>query len=126
MKTGHKGNISEIMVIAELLKKNFEVAIPYGNCPGYDLLVRSTTSKWNRIQVKTAYKRSNRGGVYVDFLRGSGKGKRRSYTKDDFDFLIAIKQDDGQFWVFPVESVVGLRCVTVGSGSQEWRALDTI
>jgi PD-(D/E)XK endonuclease len=126
MNTAHKGNISEVLVLGELLASGREVAIPYGNCPGFDLLVLAKDGKWKKIQVKTAYSRNGRAGAYVDFIRGSGKGKRRSYTKEDFDFLIAMKQDDRQFWVFPVKTVIGKRCVTVGSGSREWKNLEEI
>ena len=127
MKTGHKGDLSELIVLTELLRLNREVAIPYGNRPGYDLLVKSIDGTWKRLQVKTAYSRTKRGGsTYCDFLRGSGKGKRRYYTKDDFDFLVAVRQDKSWIWTFPVKSIIGKRCMTVGCGSAEFMGLDLV
>lgn len=93
MNTGHKGDISEFMVIIELMKRGRELAIPYGNRPGYDLLVLGKDQNWKRIQVKTAYQRKGRSSTYVDFLRGSGKVMRRQYQETDFDFLIAARHD---------------------------------
>lgn len=124
MRSGHKGDVSEIMVLAELLRRNMEVAIPYGNRPGYDLLVVGSKGQWKRIQVKTAHQRNGRGGTYVDFIRGSGKGKRRFYTKDDFDVLIAIRHDNGHFWVFRNKDIIDKRCMAVGIGSREFEAID--
>lgn len=127
MKTGHKGNISEILVIGELMRNGYEVAIPYGNCPNYDLLVLGKDGLWKRVQVKTAYKRATRANnTYIDFLRGSGKGKRRYYTRNDIDFLVGIKQDDLQFWVFSAEEVEGKRCATVCNQSKQWKNLNVI
>lgn len=127
MKTGHKGDLSELIVLTELLRLNKEVAIPYGNRPGYDLLVKSSDGSWKRLQVKTAYSRTKRGlSTYCDFLRGSGKGKRRFYTKDDFDFLIAVRQDKAQMWVFPISQIVGRRCTTVGMGSAGFMEFDLL
>ncbi len=127
MRTGHKGDISEVMVLSILLKAGKEVAIPYGNRPGYDLLVMGRRGSWRRIQVKTAYYRGVRAKrTYVDFLRGSGKGKRRVYEETDFDFLIAMHQDTGEYWVFPVHEVIGKRCVTVDSTHMAWGNLGII
>lgn len=114
MTTGNVGDLSELIVLTALVADGRQVAIPYGNRPGYDLLVLGSDGAWKRLQVKTAYQRSQRSGsIYCDFLRGSGKGKRRVYTVQDFDFLIAALHKPRTIWVFNVSEVVGKRCRTI-------------
>lgn len=123
MKSGQKGNIAELVALTELLKAGAQVAIPYGNCPGYDLLAQSFSGRWIRVQVKTAYKRASRKGTtYVDFLRGSGSIRRRQYAETDFDVLVAVRPD-GHWWAFSVREVAGKRCTTVDGYSNSYRNL---
>lgn len=127
MKTGHKGDLSELIFLTALLRANREVALPYGNRPGYDVLVRGRGPAWKRVQVKTAYERSARSAnTYCDFLRGSGKGKRRKYTVSDLDYLVAVNQSTGEFWVFDAVDVEGKRCRTVTALDDEYMDLERI
>lgn len=124
--TGQKGDWAELIFLTELMRLGIETAIPYGNRPGYDLLVRSRQDgDWLRVQIKTAYERKSRGGnIYCDFLRGSGSVKRRQYTSKDFDYLVAVHTETGDFWSFPVSFVEGRRCVTVDRKCDEYNDID--
>jgi hypothetical protein len=124
--TGNKGDWAELIFLTELMRLGIETAIPYGNRAGYDLLARSEKDgQWKRIQIKTAYPRKTRSkNMYVDFLRGSGSVMRRQYTKDDFDYLVAVYTETGEFWSFPVSAVEGRRCRTVDTLMDEYQDVD--
>lgn len=128
MRSGQVGDISELMVISALMRKNREVALPYGNRPGYDILVLDSEGCWREVQIKTAKRRAARpgGGVYCDFIRGSGKGRRRHYTPDDFSFLISVEQQSGDFWVFTSTEVSFKRCLTVDKNHVGYMAINRI
>jgi hypothetical protein len=113
MNTRQKGDYSEVVVLSELLRRNFRVAIPYGNSQGYDLVVLSGNC-WKSIQVKTAYRRGSRKNrIYVDTIRGTSLNKKRGYDKGSFDLMIAVLPDERMFWVIEFSEMVGRRCITL-------------
>ena len=80
MNTRQKGDYSELIVLAELARQEYRVAIPYGNSQGFDLLIY-TKDGWKTIQVKTAYRRGARNDrIYVDTIRGNMLTKKRGYA----------------------------------------------
>ena len=116
MNTRQKGDYSELVLLAELARQERRVALPYGNSQGFDLLVLDKTSAWRMIQVKTAYRRGQRGDrIYVDTIRGDGatSKRRRGYVDGSFDFLIAVLPDERRFWVITFEEMKGRRCLTL-------------
>lgn len=66
--TTHKGDIAELMVATELIKRGYVVARPLTNGAPYDLLV-DTGSKVAKVQVKSAVDNGN-GSIRVK-LRSS-------------------------------------------------------
>jgi hypothetical protein len=56
--TKTKGDISEAVVAAELLKLGFSISKPFGDNQPYDLIV-DTKSKLLKVQIKTASIRNN-------------------------------------------------------------------
>lgn len=113
MNTRQKGDYSEVAVLAEMLRREMRVAIPYGNCQGFDLLALGKDNSWKTIQVKTAYRRGNRANrIYVDTIRGTSLNKRRGYEEGSFDFMIAVLPDEHFFWVIPFNEMRNRRCLT--------------
>ena len=115
MNTRQKGDYSELVVLAELSRQEKRVAVPFGNCMGFDLLVESK-NRWLTIQVKTAFRRGTRANrIYVDTIRGAGIGnkKRRGYVDGSFDYMIAVLPDEKKFWVIPFSEMRGRRCLTM-------------
>ena len=117
MNTSQKGDYCGLLVLARLVKEGAVTAIPYGNQTGWDLLVEGTNG-WEKWQVKTAYKRSGRGSIYIDCIRsGDPKSKNRSrgYEAGEFDYLVAVLPETGEMWKIPASYVIGRRCITVQS-----------
>jgi len=117
MNTSQKGDYCELLVLARLVKEGSVIAIPYGNQTGWDLLVEGTNG-WEKWQIKTAYKRSGRGSIYIDCIRsGDPKSKirNRGYEAGEFDYLVAVLPETGETWKIPANYVIGRRCITMQS-----------
>lgn len=115
MNTREKGDYSELVVLAEMHRLGYRVAIPYGNSQGFDLLALGDGGRrWLTIQVKTAHRRGARNGsIYVDTIRGTSLNKKRGYGEGSFDFMVATIPDERLFWVIPFEEMRGRRCLTM-------------
>lgn len=102
--TKQRGDVAEYRVLAELLRRNFNVLMPVGDRLPYDLAI-DFGGKLIRIQVKRAW--------FHDATKAWIAGVRRSqtnrrvyritpYSETDFDVLIAWIPDLDVFYVFPV------------------------
>jgi len=108
-----KGTLSELLVLTRLVREGYSIAIPFGNQKGWDCLVE-TPSGWDKYQVKTAYRRSDRPSISVDCIRSGDpkskdRGRDRGYSEGELDFLIAVDLDSCMMWKLPSEKVVGRR-----------------
>jgi hypothetical protein len=121
MNTRQKGDYSEVVVLAELLRREMRVAIPYGNSQGYDAIVFGKNG-WKSIQIKTAYRRGKRGNrIYIDTIRGTSINKRRGYSKGSFDYLVAVLPDERLFWIIPFSKMEGRRCISLSETTEsDW------
>ena len=110
-RTSKKGDYSELLALARLVREGYDVAIPYGNQAGWDLLVE-IDGKWEKWQVKTA-RRSKPGckslRVPCKRFRSLGDGKRAfiKYEDGDFDILLAVQPDTGWMWKIPFRDIKG-------------------
>ena len=104
MSTKQKGDISEAMVLAELLKHNYDVLIPFGDRLPYDIGV-DINSKLIKIQVKTAW--LDKYGYWKCSLKktltNSRIIKRKNYSIFDIDFIIGVIQEKNSFFIIPFE-----------------------
>jgi hypothetical protein len=87
-ETKKKGDLAELMVAADLLRKGCRVAFPYGEDCDYDLIIERA-GKLERVQVKHA---TSNGEVIVVQCRSlsltHGKVKRvKRYTAETIDWL---------------------------------------
>ncbi|HEX6455477.1 MAG TPA: group I intron-associated PD-(D/E)XK endonuclease [Solirubrobacterales bacterium] len=55
MKTATKGNEAEAMILAALVERGFEVAVPFGSGQPYDLIVDLGGSELLKVQCKTGW-----------------------------------------------------------------------
>lgn len=114
MNTRQVGDFSELLVLTELASRGLRVAIPYGNCQDFDLLLLHSSNRWVTIQVKTAHRRGARGGsIYVDTIRGSSAHKKRGYEEGAFEYLIAVLPNERLFWVIPFAEMQNRRCISL-------------
>lgn len=106
------GDLSELIVAAELTRAGYTVSKPLGDSYRYDLIIDDGV-RLSRVQVKTGRLLSN-GSIRVacfsaHFHRG---GKQRSY-RGEIDFIAAFCPQTGEVYLVPesdiVDSVMHLR-----------------
>jgi hypothetical protein len=104
MNTKQIGDISEVTVLAELIKRGYTASVPFGDNDPYDLIV-DIGSELYRVQIKT-------GWIEDDCLRfktaskttAEGKPRMNDYDADDIDaFAVRCKDTSSLYWV-PVGS----------------------
>ena len=114
LETGRK---TEAIVLAELVKRDYWVSVPFGP-QRYDLIV-DRDGVFERVQVKTGRLRD--GKVVYNPRSVSGRSRKaRSYTKDEIDvFAVYCPETEKVYWV-PVEdasaSVAHLRIAPAKNG----------
>ena len=86
MKSKAVGDLSELMVLTELHRRNYDVLIPYGDRLPYDL-VCAKEDKFIRIQVKTAFY-NKPTDTYVGDARRKLNKKHVKVETDKIDYLI--------------------------------------
>lgn len=90
MDCKQNGSITELLVIAELMKYGI-VSIPYGNNARYDCIFDFKNKRY-RIQIKTAHMLdAKRFIIPFKNKRLSANGSvSKTYTKDQVDFIATI------------------------------------
>jgi len=108
MNTKEKGDIAEYAVVAEALKRGFNVLIPIGDRLPYDLVIERN-GKFIRIQVKWAWKDNSKDSGENSYAVSTRKSHTNSkgsiysrYDSDAFDFLIAYIEERNLFYVMPI------------------------
>lgn len=99
MTTNKKSAISEGAVLGTLLKRGFNVALPFG-VRRFDLLVE-LNGKWQRAQIKTASKQGDT--LLWNGYSSPGGSKNRPYTKEEIDFFLIYLPDTDKVYRVPVE-----------------------
>ena len=104
-----KGEISEGLVIAHLLKLGYSISMPFGDNQRYDLIVDDGGRLW-RAQVKTG--RFRRGCVIFNCVSLNAFTQQRFSYRGQIDtFLVYCPDIDKVYWV-PIEKATSVpRCV---------------
>lgn len=113
LSTGQIGNISETKAALAALERGWPVFTTQGNSCQYDMIYDVKGCLF-RIQVKTASYSPGCSTISVHTTRrvGTGHKRRISYYPTDFDFLVAVYQQN--FWVIPMPEIKGRQCVSLG------------
>lgn len=104
MNTTAIGEKSEAIILAELVKRDYKVLMPFGNNRRYDFVLDLTSSVlgFMRVQCKTGRLRA---GVVEFNAYSSGSnssGSKSKGYKDDVDlFLIYCPDTDKVYWLLP-------------------------
>ena len=99
-----RGSIAELTVIIEALKRGYIVSSPISHNSHYDLII-DDGKKILRCQIKRAFTVKDLKEYIcwvVEGRRISG-GKVYKYPDNSYDFLIACKVDEKEFWIIPKE-----------------------
>jgi hypothetical protein len=102
MNTKAVGELSEGIVLAELLKLGFSASLPFGNNQRYDLLVDDGSNIW-KVQVKTGRLRS--GGVYFNTASLNAFTSVRTTYAGQIDVFCVYCPDTQSVYVVPVGEV---------------------
>ena len=96
----------------------FSVSKPWQEGERYDVIVRVGNIFW-RVQVKSVLaKPRSRNHYRITTCNGSSNGKRRTYSADEIDFLVAYIFPEDLWYVFPASVVAGKKNVCVSPGSK--------
>lgn len=101
MESQRKGDLTEAIVIAELVKRDVPVSTPFGNNERYDLAVESPTGSLLRTQVKTGWfdGETIRVKGHSQHTNSTGNTYKR-YDSDDVDcFLAYCHELETMYWI---------------------------
>jgi Holliday junction resolvase-like predicted endonuclease len=124
--TKTKGDLAELMVAADLRRKGYKIAIPFGEDWDYDLIFERD-GKLHRVQVK--YAESN-GSILTVRCRShsltNGKVRRvKRYTAAMIDFLAVYDRSTNRCYYVPAQklgatgrSVMHLRVAPARNGQR--------
>lgn len=101
LTTEKVGRYSELIATAAFVVDGAEVALPYGNQPCWDLVVRYPGGAWTTVQVKTASRERQCGYPVIGTSRG-GRTKGR-YRIEDMDLAVIVHPETGSLWKIPSE-----------------------
>ena len=103
------GAAAEMLVVHELLRKGFGVALPLGDTEPYDIIATRGSGIW-RLQVKATETRV-RGNYRVIFRHGAKN--KKAYTPEDCDFIITVVyySERPGIYVIPLEEIDSVRGV---------------
>lgn len=100
------GNIGEAVVLAEFVKRNIPIYIPFGENDRCDFIAEFN-GKLNRIQVKTS--KSIQNGTIVWNIRSitgtKGRYTVRHYNEDEIDYFALYNIETGLALLVPLTSI---------------------
>lgn len=126
MDTRQKGDLSELLVLAELVKRGYAIAIPYGSQPGWDLLVE-VDGKWEKWQVKTVQRSPEAyNHPYAQIQKGGSTPRvhiqyKKEYKKGDFDVLIVVDSENDVMWKIPGYIALTKKHMSLKSNTFLWK-----
>lgn len=96
-ETKRKGDLAEVVIMADILKRGYKIAIPYGEDWPYDLIVERN-GKLEKVQCK--YTASDGNVVHVS-CRCSNNWLTTTYTQDTIDWLAVYDKTTDQCFYIP-------------------------
>lgn len=108
MKTFEKGNITELQVQLELVKRGYIVFTPINDGSFVDLVVK-LESGYKSVQVKTA--KETKTGFSIHLYSSSGGGKKKLYSSKTLDYFGTYYE--GKVYLLPVSDVEGKNVIVL-------------
>ena len=105
-----KGDLGEAMVMADVLRRGYKVAIPVGEDWRYDLVV---LRKGNLVRVQCKYVESN-GEFLAIPCRSSNSRLVKRYTSDEIDWMACYDKTTDKCYYCPSDVLgVGMSVLTL-------------
>ena len=101
-----RGELAEIRFMLKAAGLGFGVAKPWGESERYDFVL-DTGNGFVRVQVKSTY--VARGHVYSVTCGNGPESKRKPYTSEEIDFLVAYIVAEDAWYVIPIAAFEPLR-----------------
>lgn len=106
--TKQKGDIVELAVSLECLKRGWEILWPNGDRKPYDFVI-DTNNKFVKIQTKCAWYNKNTDSFYAKRVRTLANRKNVkiiNYNVSDFDFAICYIIELNEYYIIPSANFV--------------------
>lgn len=111
--TCQKGNVTEALVLARFVQKDYKVFIPFGEGHKCDLVFEDNLGNLKKVQIKKS-RATKRGFMFNLYSNGGGYNKIR-YTKKDIDYFAT--EFEGNCYLLPVEASNGQTTITLHKDS---------
>jgi hypothetical protein len=112
-----RGELAELAFMRKAAGLGFAVAKPWGDSDRYDVIVRFGKLFW-RVQVKSVLTRLPSRNLYRVRLTGA---RKRCYSSEDIDFLVAYIFAKDVWYVFPVEVIENRESICLKPDSEKCR-----
>lgn len=108
MNTKDKGNIGEVMALAEFVKRGVPVCIPFGDNERYDL-VAEFNGKLNKIQAKYCSQITENNSIICPCASSTNHTTNKHYTtyENDVDYISC--------YIVPWDTIVLIPIAEVGN-----------
>jgi len=111
MNTKDQGDLGEILVTAQALKKGLTVCSPVGDNRRYDLLF-DDNNNFSKVQVKCITPKNGKLTVSLftvmhDKEQNGNRYRRSLYTKDQVDLLAVVNSETYEIYMIPFSEIDG-------------------
>jgi PD-(D/E)XK endonuclease len=120
-ETKRKGDVGEMMAVADVLRRGYKVALPVGEDWRFDVIALRE-GRLERLQCKYV---ASDGQVIKVPCRSANNWSIRKYTSDDFDWLVVFDQTSDKCYYLPSSllgdgrSTINLRLVPSKNGQSK-------
>ena len=109
MNSKDKGNLGQALTLAEFIKYNIPVAIPFGDNNRYDLIA-DFNGKLNRIQIKYCNQQTENNSIICPCSSSTNHTTNKHYTtyENDVDYICFYLPRWNKTMIIPID-VIGNR-----------------
>jgi len=110
-----KGEWAEVCFAAEILRRGWGIARPYGDSGPYDCIV-DAGGRLSRVQVKSVEKAAGKGRFHATVA--AGRNKKRGYSAQQVDLLAILVIPWRSWYVIPLRAVRGRKAISIREGGR--------
>ena len=113
MNSKDKGNLGQALALAEFIKYNIPVAIPFGDNNRYDLIA-DFNGKLNRIQIKYCNQQTENNSIICPCSSSTNHTTNKHYTTyvNDVDYFVFYIVAWNKLLLVPIEKIGNRKTIT--------------